>query len=422
MKPKTKLEYKVVAANGQLQPIGQGPVDWAFKHCVEHMAFRTPSGMTTCMDCGHQWQNDTNNKHCRCPHCYTTLEIKDTLRRNYKEKIYFSVIDIQDDLQLQRVFRFDVTFHKKKKPTQSLMEVARVWIDENGNTEVTGLRRTMGCYMDSFAWNSELELRQYKEAYLYIADCYTYPKCRVIPKLIRNGLKKSFFDIAPQRLMSALLTDSRIETLLKVNDITALRHFVMNMDDLNFCWASYKIVLRNGYHITDIQMWVDYIRMLARNGNDIHNAHYVCPTNLKKEHDKVRARLNGIKEREERERQRIVAMADEAAFEEMKRKFFGLSFTDGIIVISVLDSVDAYYQEGNALHHCVGQCKYYKRPNSLVLSARIDGERIETVELSLETFKVLQSRGICNGNSPYHDAIINLVQKNVGLVMERMTA
>ena len=50
--------------------------------------------------------------------------------------------------------------------------------------------------------------------------------------------------------MSALLSDSRIETLLKVNDITALRHFVMHKDDLNFCWASYKIVLRNGYHIT----------------------------------------------------------------------------------------------------------------------------------------------------------------------------
>lgn len=31
MKPKTKLEYKVVATNGQLQPIGQEPVDWAFK-------------------------------------------------------------------------------------------------------------------------------------------------------------------------------------------------------------------------------------------------------------------------------------------------------------------------------------------------------------------------------------------------------
>ena len=422
MRPKTKLEYKVVAANRQLQPIGQKPVDWAFKHCVEHKAFRTPSGMTTCMDCGHQWNTDGNKKKCRCPHCHTALEIKDTLKRSYTEKIYFSVIDTQDDLQLQRVFRFNVTFHKKKRPYQSIMEVARIWVDENGYTEVTGLRRTMGCYMDSFVWNSEIELRQYREAYLYIADCYTYPRCKVISKLKRNGLRNSFFGIAPQRLMSALLTDSRIETLLKVNDTKALRHFIMHQNDLDFCWASYKIVLRNCYHITDIQMWVDYIRMLVRNGKDIHNAHYVCPDNLQAEHDKVRARLNAIQEREERERQRMEAMKYETAFEEMKRKFFGLSFTDGIIVVSVLDSVDAYYQEGNALHHCVGQAKYYNKPNSLVLSARIDGERIETVELSLETFKVLQSRGTCNSNSPYHDAIINLVQKNVGLVMERMTA
>ncbi len=422
MKAKTKLQYKVVTANERLQPIGQKPVDWAFKHCVEHYAFRTPSGMNTCMDCGHQWKNDSNRKSCRCPHCHTALKIEDTLKRSYKEKIYFSVIDTQDDLQLQRVFRFDVTFHKRKAPNQSIMEVARIWVDENGNTEVTGLRRTMGCYMDNFVWNSEIELRQYIEAYLYIADCYVYPKCRVIPLLSRNGLKNSFYDIAPQKLMSALLTDSRIETLLKVNDIAALQHFVRRKDDLDFCWASYKIVLRNGYHITDMQMWVDYIRMLARNGNDIHNAHYVCPDNLKLKHDETRARLYAIQEREKRERQRKVAMADEAAFKEMKRKFFGLSFTDGTIIVSVLDSVDAYYQEGNALHHCVGQCKYYKKANSLVLSARIDGERIETVELSLETFKVLQSRGTCNGNSPYHDAIINLVQENVGLVMERMTA
>ena len=80
------------------------------------------------------------------------------------------------------------------------------------------------------------------------------------------------------------------------------------------------------------------------------------------------------------------------------------------------------YQEGNAMHHCVGQCKYYNRPNSLVFSARIDGERIETVELSLDTFKVLQSRGVCNQNSPYHDEIIALVQNNVEQVRKRMTA
>ena len=50
------------------------------------------------------------------------------------------------------------------------------------------------------------------------------------------------------------------------------------------------------------------------------------------------------------------ARENEARFRELKGKFFGLEFTDGTIVVRVLDSVEAYYDEGNALHHCVGQC------------------------------------------------------------------
>ena len=38
------------------------------------------------------------------------------------------------------------------------------------------------------------------------------------------------------------------------------------------------------------------------------------------------------------------------------------------------------------------------------------------MELSLETFRVLQSRGLCNKDSEYHDRIIDLVNRNVGLV------
>lgn len=88
----------------------------------------------------------------------------------------------------------------------------------------------------------------------------------------------------------------------------------------------------------------------------------------------------------------------------------------------MLESVNEYYQEGNALHHCVGQCEYYLKPQSLVFSARIDNRRIETVELSLDTFKVLQSRGLCNRNSEYHDRIIRLVQKNARKIRKRMAA
>ena len=169
-------------------------------------------------------------------------------------------------------------------------------------------------------------------------------------------------------------------------------------------------------------IWVDYLRMLDRCGKDLHNAHYVCPANLHAEHDRYQEKLRMLREQEKRKAQMERAMENEARFREMKSKFFGLEFTDGTIVVRVLDSVIAYYEEGNALHHCVGEREYYLKPDTLVLSARIEDKRVETVELSLETFKVLQSRGACNQNTEYHDRIIKLVNKNVSLIRKRMVA
>ena len=143
---------------------------------------------------------------------------------------------------------------------------------------------------------------------------------------------------------------------------------------------------------------------------------------MKAANDHYQEKVRIIREREEMDAQRKKAMENESLFREMKGKFFGLSFTDGLIVVSVLESVDEYYKEGNALHHCVGQSEYYLKPKSLVLSARIDNNRIETVELSLETFKVLQSRGLCNQDTEFHERIINLVQKNVRKIRQRMIA
>ncbi|WP_347027354.1 PcfJ domain-containing protein, partial [Bacteroides ovatus] len=56
----------------------------------------------------------------------------------------------------------------------------------------------------------------------------------------------------------------------------------------------------------------------------------------------------------------------------------------------------------------------------LILSATIDGVRIETVEVSLKTFRVVQSRGVCNSNTEYHDRIISLVDSNMSLIRKRM--
>ena len=58
-------------------------------------------------------------------------------------------------------------------------------------------------------------------------------------------------------------------------------------------------------------------------------------------------------------------------------EFFGLVFTDNLILVKVIESVAEMQLEGKLMHHCVGS--YHKRTDSLILSATIDGKRIETV-------------------------------------------
>ena len=65
---------------------------------------------------------------------------------------------------------------------------------------------------------------------------------------------------------------------------------------------------------------------------------------------------------------------------------------------------------------------YYLKENSLILSATIEGRRIETIEINLDTLKVVQSRGVCNKNTEYHEQIVNLVNANRELISQRMKA
>lgn len=113
-------------------------------------------------------------------------------------------------------------------------------------------------------------------------------------------------------------------------------------------------------------------------------------------------------------------MEDEERFQELKSKFFGISFTDGMIQVRTLESVQDYLTEGTELHHCVFSNEYYLKEDSLILSATIDGRRIETIEISLDTFQVVQSRGVCNKNTEYHDQIVSLVNANKRLIRQRM--
>ena len=67
------------------------------------------------------------------------------------------------------------------------------------------------------------------------------------------------------------------------------------------------------------------------------------------------------------------------------------------------------------MHHCVAQCHYYQKVDSLILTARdAQGNRLETIEIDLKSFKIIQSRGVCNQDSPKHKEIVKLMNAHMG--------
>jgi hypothetical protein len=202
-----------------------------------------------------------------------------------------------------------------------------------------------------------------------------------------------------------------------------LYYFVNNgFKKIDGYWASIKICIRNGYQITDASIWRDHIDLLRFFGKDLHNVKYVCPADLKAEHERYAVKKMEWHERKKTEEAKKKAFEDNHVFNEQKSRFFGIRFTDGLIQVRMLESAEEVMQEGKAMHHCVFANEYHLKPDTLILSACVGNKKIETVEFSLTKLKVLQSRGVCNRNTEYHERIIKLVDKNAPLIQKRLTA
>ena len=274
-------------------------------------------------------------------------------------------------------------------------------------------------YFYLWNWNSPMEIRttSTNTTKYNIYAKHIYPMRRYIPNLVRNGFKGYFHDVSPLSLFKMLLTNPKAETLLKAKQYSLLLYMKGYEHIISKFWPSIRICIRNNYIVKDASIWVDYMNFLDYFHLDINNPKYVCPANLEEEHDKLLKRKRRITEKEELERRCKEALKWEEEYRKQKSKFFGLCFGDDNIIFSVLQSVKEFAEEGTFMHHCVFEAEYFKKPDSLILSAKTKaGERVETIELSLRTFEIIQSRGSCNKNTPFHDEILNLVKQNINLI------
>ena len=418
MKPRNNKEKYILELNGRLRPLTTPQMNWALNSTINHYGYRLKSGMCTCMKCGHEWLENRNGT-CLCPECGTRIEIKDTKERVIRDKSYFNVITTMEGYQVVRMFLMIVEMRKGMKAKPVFLEIGSYWIDCKGNATVVGLQRTLGHYIDSFAFGSPLEIRRDNEAFQRISDEWVYPRIKVTDTIKRNGFKGCCHHIHPVTLFQELLTNPKAETLMKSNEIELLRHLCHHLADVDRYWNSIKIAKRNGYKFKDVGMWFDYIKMLERMGRDINSPSLIAPQDLKTAHEEYVEKVNRQRVKEQKDANRKKAEADQAKFEELKGRYIGLSMTDGTIRLHTLDSVAEYYDEGTKQHICVGSSGYYLKEDTLVFTATMGGRTIATVEISLKDFSIIQCRAFANGVCEYAEQIAGIINANKKMIAER---
>lgn len=421
MRPKTKIQKQVMELSRQLPAITEAQERWMKSHCFDHYAYRLKRGQTTCLECGHQWLETLET--CLCPQCKVKLSVRTTRERRYTANSYGSVLTTYKGWQVQRVYFLSGIYRKGEQARYIVTEVLQRWLNVEGKTASIARLRVMNpIYYDAWNMHSPMEIRRNHPLYRRISDCALYPRVKVLPLFRRNGFMGSRYGLPAMDYLSALL-DNRMETLLKAGQTELFRYFTRyGSQSLDKLWSSVRICLRHGYMIESGALWVDYISMLQRLSRDIRNPRLVCPESLRLAHDNCMRLIQRQREKALVQKKREERLQQEEQFRQLKERFFGLAFSEGSLHIRVLESVQEYLEEGVALHHCVFTSRYYLKPQSLILSASIDGKRIETIEVSLETLQVVQSRGLQNQNTEHHDRIITLVTQNTHLIAQRLRA
>lgn len=397
----------------------------AFTKCFGKYAVQSRKTMF-CLECGHTWklQDGSKVKKVKCVNCKKTLAFTEQYSNGFQETDYYQIITTAGEFQVVRTICVKKYMKKNCTPSYFGHEVMQIFIDQNGKAR-TMAKNVMGMsrYYDQWIVSSDLTLKHNDRNRFYLRGVI-HPNKKVLPIVKRNGFKGNFYEIPPQQFFCEILTDTIAETLLKTNQHDLLYYHIRNtkLSADGIYWNALKICNRNGYIIKDAKIWIDYIDLLNHFNKDLRSPKYVCPANLKRSHDKLMSRKLKETLAQMLQRKKSQIATSQKQYLKSKKQFFGLVFSEKNISITVIESVKDFLKEGIIHNHCVFTNDYYKKENSLILSAKVDGVHAETIQVSLENLEILQSRGKGNKATKHNRAIISLVKKNLHQIGERMKA
>lgn len=373
-----------------------------------------------CSECGSEIGVLTQ-KECPICHAKWTAEPQEDKGR---EVGYHLTLEAKGDIQLTRIYRVERTTHYGKLTTRFVWEVERIMYAPTGERRVFARNvQSMSCYYDAFSCGSPIDMKRECNHSQYVAskaqlrynlNVWSYDirslteqwKYKDIPGLMR--------DFENDTSALRVIAYPWAETMRKTGQEKLFRYLVKEMESLpTGCSHALNICARNKYTINDPSLWLDHLWLLKKLRLDTHNAHYVCPQDLREQH-------NELLERKRREDNRKAAMRREL---EMKRKLermeeektayrkrwakvLTLMLTGQNLNVRPLQTVDEFAEEGNAMHHCVFDNGYNRKQNCLILSAKdADGNRLATIEYNTKNMEIVQCRAACN-KQPMRDAEI----------------
>jgi DNA-directed RNA polymerase subunit RPC12/RpoP len=426
MKPKTRLQFRVAQLANDLHPISKKQKEWAYIECLEHRGYATKNKVL-CLDCGETFSpNLVIRKKAVCPHCNTKIQVKQSRCTTDTQTNYFAITEIVEEFQVVRNFEVNAYYKKGIPVKYHLQEIIQYWIQPDLKTTLFGLSHHTQGYCDS--WSGSMEIRT-ENARSWRPDKYDvyarryHPDSEIKPEYKKYGINHKLKGLSFLEAIRMVPQSSKLETLLKAKQYGLL--VLGNSYRIDTFWSTFKICIRNKYYPKDHVIYLDYLELLKYFKKDIRNAKYVCPKDLKKAHDILVRKKREILRLEEREREKQAALKrqerlEQATVEYVQRmqKFFDLEFKNGNISITVLKSIDEFKQEGDELKHCVFTNEYYLKEKSLILSAKVDGIRAETIEVKIPEMKIEQSRGLKNNPTEHHDKIIKLLNKNLNTIRE----
>lgn len=333
---------------------------------------------------------------------------------------YFTIFTNIKEWEVKRLYRI-YSFADKNTTHYFFVEILRKFYD-GSNTLYFGKQRQMGRYYDCFTFSSGIEFREVRKNYAN-NDITMLFDLSMESREEHKGKRINCVNVNPKEMGKAICNNPIAEMLYKNND-PLFYSLLWNGYKKEVCRA-YVIAKRHGFEFTDdnTSIWLDMVRAIAYCKYDFHNPFYVAPKDLMATHDRFvkmrnRKRLEAERQLFIRERTKIVDDINKdnrinEAYIRRRKRFYDMVLTDGLITIKVLPDVPAFREEAFYMKHCVYGMEYYRKPYSLIMSATIEGNRIETIEVDLTRYQIKQCFGKNNSMTMYHKRIVDLVNSEM---------